>query len=164
MSSHERISIIEVMGRHCGDLALYTGIGGGAELIIVPEVPMSNDEIVEKVKEFCSSGKRSGIIVLAEGAGSAPEIEKLIKAQNFGLDVKSSVLSHLQRGGSPSNQDRYLGTTMGVYAVNLLKEGIGNRIVGLKDNKIFDIDIVEGLSIPRKFNKELYEMAQIVSK
>ena len=134
MSSHERISIVEVMGRHCGDLALYAGIGGGAEVIIVPEVPMTNDEIVEKVKEFCSSGKRSGIIVLAEGAGSAPEIEKLIKAQNFGLDVKSSVLSHLQRGGSPTNQDRYLGTTMGVYAVNLLKEGIGNRIVGLKDS------------------------------
>lgn len=163
MSSHERISIIEVMGRHCGDLALYSGIGGGAEIIIVPEVPMTNDEIIAKVKEYRESGKRSGIIVLAEGAGSAPELEKMIKAQNLDLDIKSSVLSHLQRGGSPTNQDRYLGTTMGVYAVNLLKEGIGNRIVGVKENKIFDIDIVEGLAIPRKFNKELYELAQIVA-
>ena len=92
-----------------------------------------------------------------------PELEKMIKAEKLDLDIKSSVLGHLQRGGSPTSQDRYLGTSMGVYAVNLLKQGIGNRIVGLKDNKIFDIDIVEGLAIPRKFNKELYEMAQIVA-
>ena len=78
MSSHERISIVEVMGRHCGDLALYAGIGGGAEVIIVPEMKLSNDDIVNKLLEFRASGKRSGIVVLAEGAGHADELTKML--------------------------------------------------------------------------------------
>ncbi len=162
MSSHNRISIVEVMGRHCGDLALFVGVGGGAEIILVPEVPMTNDEILEAVGEFCKSGKRSGIIILAEGAGNAADLEKLI-AQNTDLDVRASVLGHMQRGGSPTNFDRFLGTSCGAYAVNLLKEGIGNRIVGIQGNEIFDVDIIEGLSVPRKFNKKLYETAKIVA-
>lgn len=163
MSSHNRMSIVEVMGRHCGDIALYTGMGGGAEIILVPEVPMSKEEILASVKEFCASGKRSGIIVLAEGAGSATELEKFI-ADNTDLDVRSSILAHMQRGGSPSNFDRYLGTAMGAYAVNLLKNGIGNRIIGVKNNEIFDMDIIEGIAMPRVFNKKLYDIAKVVSR
>lgn len=164
MSSHERISIVEVMGRHCGDLALYAGIGGGAEVIIVPEIPMSNEEVVGKLAEYRASGKRSGIVVLAEGAGHASDFEKLLSENFPDLDIKSSVLGHLQRGGSPTAQDRYLGTAMGAYAVNLLKNGTGNRIVGIKNNKIYDIDIIEGISMKREFNKELYDLAGVVAR
>lgn len=163
MSSHERISIIEVMGRHCGDLALYAGIGGGAEVIIVPEVKLTNEDIVNKLLEFRASGKRSGIVVLAEGAGHADELTKML-VEKTNLEIRSSVLGHIQRGGSPSNQDRYLGTSFGAHAVQLLKKGIGNRIVGIRNNEIYDIDIIEGLAIPRKFNKDLYDLAQVVAR
>lgn len=163
MSSHERVSIVEVMGRNCGDLALYAGIGGGAELIIVPEMHLTDDQIVEKLQEFASSGKRSGIIVLAEGAGKADELIAKVKGK-VNLTLRGSVLGHIQRGGSPSNQDRYLGTCFGAHAVKLLKNGIGNRVVGIKNNKIYDMDIVEALALPRKFNTELYELADIVSR
>lgn len=163
MSSHERISIIEVMGRNCGDLALYAGIGGGAEVIIVPEMKQTADEIVEKLVEFRNSGKRSGIVVLAEGAGHADELTKML-TEKTDLHIRASVLGHLQRGGSPSNQDRYLGTSFGAHAVKLLKQGIGNRIVGIRENKIYDIDIVEGLALPRKFDTELYNLAAVMAK
>ncbi len=163
MSSHERISIIEVMGRHCGDIALYAGIGGGAEVIIVPEVKLTNEEIVDKLQEFRRSGKRSGIVILAEGAGNADELSKMLK-EKTNLDIKASVLGHIQRGGSPTHQDRYLGTCFGARAVELLNAGIGNRIVGIKDNEIFDMDIIEGLSLPRKFRKDLYDLAAVVAR
>lgn len=163
MSSHERISVIEVMGRHCGDIALYTGIGGGAEIIILPEVPMSHEELLQRLNDFEHSGKRSGIIVLAEGAGTASGLIESVKGKTD-LDLKATVLGHIQRGGSPTNQDRYLGTCFGAHAAKLLEKGIGNRIVGIHDNKIFDVDIVEGLAMPRKFNKELYELSYVVAK
>ncbi|MBR7140572.1 MAG: 6-phosphofructokinase [Clostridia bacterium] len=163
MSSHERISIIEVMGRHCGDLALYAGIGGGAEVIIVPEMKLTNEEIVQKLMDFRASGKRSGIVVLAEGAGKADDLAKML-TEKTNLDIRASVLGHIQRGGSPTHQDRYLGTCFGARAVQLLEKGIGNRIIGIKDNEVFDIDIHEGLSIPRKFRTDLYELAGIVAR
>ncbi len=161
MSSHNRVSIVEVMGRNCGDIALYAGLGGGAEIILVPEVPYTRQEILDYLGDFRKSGKRSGIIVVAEGAGHAGELEEFIK-KNTDLDVKSIILGHVQRGGSPSNFDRYLGTAMGAYAVGLLAKNIGNRIVGIKNNEIFDMDIIEGISIPRKFNKKLYDVAKTV--
>ena len=163
MSSHERISIVEVMGRNCGDLALYAGIGGGAEIIIVPEMKMTTDDIVSKLQEFRASGKRSGIVVLAEGAGHADDLMKVL-TEKTDLHIRSTVLGHIQRGGSPSNQDRYLGTCFGVHAVKLLADGIGNRIVGIKDNKVYDVDIIEGLAMKRKFNTALYEMASVVAR
>jgi 6-phosphofructokinase 1 len=115
------------------------------------------------MKDYEKSGKRSGIIVLAEGAGSAGEIEKFLNA-NTNLEVRASVLGHIQRGGSPTNFDRYLGTTLGAKAVELLKNGVGNRIVGIKDGQIFDMDIIEGVSVPRTINKKLYEIAKVVAK
>lgn len=163
MSSHERVSVIEVMGRNCGDLALYAGIGGGAELIVVPEMKLTDEQIIEKLQEYASSGKRSGIVVLAEGAGHVDDLIKKVEGK-VNVELRGSVLGHIQRGGSPSNQDRYLGTCFGAHAVQLLEKGIGNRVVGIKDNKIYDMDIVEALSLPRKFNKDLYELANIVSK
>ncbi len=163
MSSHERVSIIEVMGRNCGDLALYTGLCGGAEVIIVPERKMTIDEIVETLGGGMEHGKTSGIIVLAEGAGQADELKAQLSARTE-MVVKSTRLGHVQRGGSPSCRDRYLGTCFGVHAVKLLKQGIGNRIVGIKNHKFYDMDIVEGVAMKKSFDTELYNTALIVGK
>ncbi len=163
MSSHERVSIVEVMGRNCGDLALYTGLCGGAEVIIVPEHPLTVDEIVEILGGGKNAGKTSGIIVLAEGAGQADELKEQLK-QRTDMTVKSTRLGHVQRGGSPSCRDRYLGTCFGVHAVKLLKQGIGNRIVGIKNHKFYDMDIIEGIAMKKDFDIELYNTAMIVGK
>lgn len=163
MSSHERVSIIEVMGRNCGDLALYTGLCGGAEVIIVPERKMTTDDIINTLGCGVANGKTSGIIVLAEGAGHADDLKAEI-SEKTGLVVKSTRLGHVQRGGSPSCRDRYLGTCFGVHAVKLLKQGIGNRIVGIKNHKFYDMDIVEGCAMKKEFDTELYNTALIVGK
>lgn len=163
MTSHERVSIIEVMGRKCGDIALYAGLGGGAEVIVVPEHPLDIETICERLTQSKARGKLSGIVVLAEGAGHANELADEIEKRT-GFSIRSSVLGHLQRGGSPSMKDRYLGTSMGVYAVKLLEKGIGNRIVGIHKNKIFDMDIVEGCAMKKQFDYELYNMAAIVAR
>ena len=162
MSSHERVSIIEVMGRNCGDLALYCGLCGGAEVIVVPEHKIKIDEIVKILCRNGENNKTSGIVVLAEGAGKASDLRNEL-AKRTPLAVKSTVLGYQQRGGSPSCRDRFLGTSFGVHAVKLLLKGIGNRIVGIKDNKIYDMDIVEGCAMKKKFDLDLYETAQIVS-
>ena len=163
MSSHERVSIIEVMGRNCGDLALYTGLCGGAEVIIVPEHKLTIDEIVETLGGGMEHGKTSGIIVLAEGAGHADDLKAELSARTS-MVVKSTRLGHVQRGGSPSCRDRYLGTCFGVHAVKLLKQGIGNRIVGIKNHKFYDMDIIEGWAMKKTFDMELYNTALIVGK
>lgn len=163
MSSHERVSIVEVMGRHCGDLALYAGLGGGAEVIIVPEHKIDIDRIVERLRASKERGKLSGIVVLAEGAGKADDVAEQIKARS-NLSIRTTVLGHLQRGGAPSMKDRYLGTCWGVHAVKLLEKGIGNRIVGIRNNQIYDMDIVEGYAMKKKFDLDLYNMAGIVAR
>jgi 6-phosphofructokinase 1 len=162
MTSHERVSIVEVMGRHCGDIALYAGIAGGAEMILIPEKKFTINGICQKLVNSYDSGKKSGIIVLAEGAGHAEDLAReLSERTNF--VVKATVLGHIQRGGGPSMVDRILGTRYGVHAVELLKEDIGNRVVGIKNNKIIDMDIVKAVSMKRKFDQNLYNIAQIVS-
>ncbi|MCM1368106.1 MAG: 6-phosphofructokinase [Roseburia sp.] len=163
MSSHERVSIVEVMGRNCGDLALYSGLCGGAEVIIVPEHPLSVDEIIDILGGGMAHGKTSGIVVLAEGAGHADELKAELNKRTD-MVVKSTRLGHVQRGGSPSCRDRYLGTCFGVRAVELLKQGIGNRIVGIKNHKFYDMDIVEGCAMKKEFDMELYNKAMIVGR
>lgn len=163
MSSHERVSIVEVMGRNCGDLALYCGLCGGAEVIVVPEQPLSIDEIVKTLTGGQQHGKTSGIIVLAEGAGHADDLKAELTARTD-LTIKSTRLGHIQRGGSPSCRDRYLGTCFGIRAVELLSQGIGNRLVGIRGSEFYDIDIIEGCAMRNKFDVELYKKAQIVSR
>lgn len=163
MTSHDRVSIIEVMGRNCGDLALYAGLGGGAEVIIVPEQKLGIEAVCERLQASKQRGKHSGIVVVAEGAGSASDWAQRI-GERTGLSIRSTVLGHLQRGGSPSMKDRYLGTSMGVYAVQLLEKGIGNRVVGIRDNKLYDEDIVTACSMKKKFDTHLYDMAAIVAR
>lgn len=162
MTSHDRVSVIEVMGRHCGDIALYAGICGGAEVILVPEMPLDIDSISDRLKQGMARGKTSDIIVLAEGVGSAQEISGMI-AEKTGLSLRTTVLGHIQRGGTPTMADRILAAKFGVRAVELLKKGKGNRVVGIRDNKIIDLDIVEGLSMKREFDKYLYNIASVLS-
>ncbi|MDF2592445.1 MAG: pfkA [Clostridia bacterium] len=161
-TSHERVSIIEVMGRHCGDIALHAGIAGGAESIIVPEVEFSVDEICRKLLQGKSRGKLHSIIILAEGAGDGIDLEKQI-ASKVDMEVRTTILGYIQRGGNASAVDRLLASRMGAKAVELLKEGKSGKVVGIKENRIFDMDIHEALAMKRVFHKDLLQLSDILS-
>ena len=162
MTSHERISVVEVMGRHCGDIALYSGIASGAEIIVVPEMPFDMNDIVERINRSRASGKHSNIIIIAEGVMGADKFAKQLQ-ELTSYDVRPTCIGHVQRGGSPSMADRMLAAQFGNKAVRLLKDGIGNRVVGIRDNKIIDMDIIEAVSMKKTFNYELYETLQMIS-
>ena len=158
MTSHDRVCLVKVMGRHCGDIALYSGICGGAEYILVPEVPYDIQKIAEGIKENKLHGKTASVIVLAEGAGNENEIKTVVSVIS-GSDVKITTLGHIQRGGSPTMADRMLASKFGVKAIDLLIEGKTNKVVGVHGQKVFDMDITEALSKKKKIDKELYDMA-----
>ena len=162
MTSHERISVVEVMGRHCGDIALYSGIASGAEIIVVPEIKFDMDEIVSRINRSRASGKHSNIIVVAEGVMSAEQFAKQLQEMTT-YSVRPTCIGHVQRGGSPSMADRMLAAQFGNKAVRLLNDGIGNRAVGIRENKIIDMDIIEAVSMKKTFNYELYETLQMIS-
>ena len=162
-NSHERVSIIEVMGRHCGDIALYSGLAGGAEAILVPEKGFDKDELCRTIMEGKRNGKTHNLILLAEGIGGAFELAKEVQ-EVTGIETRATVLGHIQRGGSPSAFDRILASRMGARAVDVLLEGKTSRVIGIRDNKIIDDDIDEALAMERKFDEELYEVAQVLSK
>jgi 6-phosphofructokinase 1 len=162
VSSHERTNIVEVMGRRAGDIAVYTGLAGGAEGIMIPEMPIDIDKLCRRIIEGRNRGKSSSIIILAEGAGKALELEKIIE-EKTGMETRATVLGYIQRGGSPTAADIILASRMGNYAVELLEKDIGNRVVSIRNNKIVDDDINEALAMENKFNKELYELAQVLS-
>ena len=162
MASHDRVSIIEVMGRHCGDVALYAGIAGGAEVIIVPEVPVDLNAITQRLKDSYSRGKTSEIIVLAEGAGKAEDLKAKI-SEKVDIPLRTTVIGHIQRGGAPTMADRVLAAKFGVHAVDLLKKGKTNRAVGIRNNVVIDDDIVEALSKNSRFDHSLYNIANVLS-
>ncbi len=162
MNSHERISVVEVMGRHCGDIALYTGIASGAEIIVVPEIAYDIEDIVMRINRSRANGKHSNIIVVAEGVMGADAFAKKLQEVTT-YSVRATNIGHIQRGGSPSMADRMLAAQFGNKAVRLLKDGIGNRVVGIHKNEIIDMDIIEAVSMKKKFNYELYETLQMIS-
>lgn len=162
MTSHERVSVVEVMGRRCGDIALYSGIASGAEIIVVPEIEFDLNEIVSRINRSRASGKHSNIIVVAEGVMSAEQFAKKLQGVTS-YSVRPTCIGHVQRGGSPTMADRMLAAQFGNKAVRLLNEGIGNRVVGIRDNKIIDMDIIEAVSMKKTFNYELYETLQMIS-
>ncbi|MZQ74655.1 MAG: 6-phosphofructokinase [Peptoclostridium sp.] len=161
-SSHERISIIEVMGRNCGDIALYAGLAGGAEEVVIPEKGQDMEKIFRELLESKNRGKKQSIIILSEGIGKAHELEQQIKEKTR-MDSRSTVLGHIQRGGSPSAFDRILATKMGASAVELLVQGKTARVIGIKNNRIFDMDVDEALSIEKTFDSETYELIDILA-
>ncbi len=158
MSSHERSSVVEVMGRHCGDIALYAGVASGAETILVPEVPHDLDVVARRMKDNFDHGKRHSIIIVAEGVGSGEEISKAISDRN-GIESRVTVLGHVQRGGAPTHNDRILASRLGDYAVRRLVEGDSGKSVGIYKNELVatDFDLVIGTKKP--FKTDLYEMA-----
>ena len=160
--SHERCSVIEVMGRNAGHLALQCGIAVGATAILVPEIDMSIDDVIAKIRKVQATGKKHFIVVVAEGVGGVDEIAKKIQAET-GIDSRASVLGHVQRGGNPTLRDRVVATQMGYYAVKLLEKGIGNRVVALKNNDIVDYDIYEALNMKKPFDEDMYNIANITS-
>ncbi|MBW9155576.1 6-phosphofructokinase [Clostridium tagluense] len=161
-SSHERISVVEVMGRNCGDIALYAGIGGGAEKVIIPEKGYEIDDLCKTIFEGKLRGKMHNLIILAEGVGGANELAKEIE-EITGIESRATILGHIQRGGSPSGFDRMLSSRMGVAAVEVLMEGKSGRVIGMRDGKIIDEDINTALEMPRKLDEELYEISKILS-
>jgi len=161
-SSHERTNIIEVMGRDCGDLALYSGLAGGAEVVIIPEAKITTDEICETILRGKARGKKHSIIILAEGAGNAFDLRDQI-FEKIGLEVRCTVLGYIQRGGTPTAYDRLLGSKMGAMAVELLLSRKNGLAVGVKGKKIFSQDINEALKMKKKFDEEAYNLAKILS-
>ncbi|BDR68230.1 ATP-dependent 6-phosphofructokinase [Clostridium tetani] len=161
-TSHGRASVVEVMGRNCGDIALYAGLAGGAESIIVPELGFDVDKLCKTILEGKKNGKMHNLIIVAEGAGKANDIAKTIERVT-GVGTRATVLGHIQRGGSPTANDRILASRMGNRAVELLLEEKSSRVVGINDNKIVDMDIHEALSIEGKFDEKLYEIAKALS-
>lgn len=161
--SHERCSVVEVMGRHAGWLALESGIAVGATAILVPEVQFNIDrDVIAKINETQRSGKKHFIIVVAEGVGSVEEISKYVEDKT-GIESRATILGHVQRGGSPTVRDREMASSMGYYAVKLLSEGASNRVVCYRNGKIIDVDIFEALNMHKPFDIEKYEMANTIS-
>ena len=163
MTSHDRVCIIEVMGRKCGDIALYAGLGGGAEIILVPEEPFDLNAVVKSIKLNQRIGKTSDIIVLAEGVCKAEELKARLKENGVTGSIKTTTLGYIQRGGTPSNQDRTLAAEFALTAVDLLLETTGGRVVGIRNNAIVDEDIGEALAMERRFNDDLYKKSRILS-
>lgn len=163
MSSHDRVSIIEVMGRRCGDIALYAGIAGGAEVVLVPECKADIEDVVCKLNSSRSSGKQSGIIVLAEGAYDLTKLKTELENASSGLILRTTTLGHIQRGGTPSMMDRVLASKFAVRAVELLKRNIGGRVVGIRQNEVIDEEINLALEMKSKFDYELHNLIKILS-
>ncbi len=161
--SHDRCSVVEVMGRRCGDIALQTGIACGATAILVPEKPVDIDKmVVQKILDTKATGKRHFIVVVAEGVGHTEDIAKYIE-EKTGIESRATILGHVQRGGSPTLRDRVVASAMGHHAVELLSNGIGDRVVALQGGNIVDLDITEALNMNRVFDEELYNIAMDVS-
>ena len=160
--SHERCAVVEVMGRGAGHIALNTGIAVGAIAALVPEVPYDFNELVAKIKRGRETGKEQFIIIVAEGVGGTEELAKRIQ-ESTGIESRATILGHVQRGGSPTVRDRVMASEMGYYAVELLEKGIGNRVVGVKDGKVYDVDIQEALSMKKPFDERLYKIANNIS-
>jgi len=159
MTSHERASVVEVMGRHCGDIALYAGVASGAEAILVPEVPFDVKEIALQMKNNFERGKRHAIIVVAEGVGKADEIARQIQ-EHGGIEPRVTVLGHIQRGGSPTHNDRILASRLGDSAVQKLLEGASGVALGVVDGQLTVTDFETVCNTKKPFNMELYELAR----
>ena len=157
--SHARCSVVEVMGRHAGHLALETGLGCGAIAVLVPELKQNPDDVIEKIKTVRATGKEHFIVVVAEGVGGSVELAKRIEAET-GIETRATIIGHTQRGGAPTIKDRVMATKMADYAVDLLANGIGNRVVTCNNNIIGDKDIFEALQMTKDLDMALFDMAE----
>lgn len=157
MQSHERCSVVEVMGRNAGHLALYVGLAVGATAVLMPEVPVDFErDVAEKIRNARLNGKTHFMIVVAEGAGSGIEIGKQIE-ESLAISPRVTILGHIQRGGTPSGRDRVMATRMGYQAVETLAAGSSNRVICSRNGSMIDVDIETGLSMKRGLNEQQLE-------
>lgn len=161
-SSHDRCSVVEVMGRNAGYLAINVAVAAGAEVCLIPEKKFDLSDIMDKIKETTAKGKTHFIVVVAEGVGGVDFIAKNVEKQT-GIEARSSTLGYIQRGGCPTVKDRVVASKMGLKAIDLLLEGVANRVVVYKDTKIVDFDITEALSMKKDFDNNLVELAEILT-
>ena len=160
--SHDRCSVVEVMGRGAGHIAVNTGIACGATDIITKEVPYDIDSIAKTMLEKKAKGKKNFVVIVAEGVGHSQEIATMIQEKTH-IETRATILGHVQRGGNPTLRDRVEATRMGYYAVELLEQGIGNRVVGVKDNKLVDYDIQEALQMTKPYDEKLHHIAEQIA-
>lgn len=162
-TSHERISLVEVMGREAGCIALMSGLAGGAESILIPEKEGSIQEVCDRIIEGRNRGKLYSIIIVAEGAGNSMEIGKRIM-EYTGLETRVTILGHIQRGGSPTALDRIIATRMGAGAVELLKDGVSGKAIGIQGQKIVAVDFTQAIAKMVRIDRELYDLALMLAK
>ena len=160
--SHDRCSVVEVMGRGAGHIAVNTGIACGATDIITKEVPYDIDKIAKVMLEKKSKGKQHFVVIVAEGIGHSQEIATMLQEKTH-IETRATILGHVQRGGNPTLRDRVEATRMGYYAVELLEQGIGNRVVGIKDSKLVDYDIQEALQMSKPYDEKLHHIAEQIA-
>lgn len=162
MHSHDRVCLLEVMGRQCGDIALYAGVAGGVEYVLVPEINYDLDQISANVKKSYLRGKTSNMIILAEGAGNRDEIAAYVQEKS-GIPVKVINFGYIQRGGSPNMMDRVLAARFGYKAVELLRENSDSMAIGIRNNKLVTVPFAEIGQHTKKFDEELYNIAHVLS-
>lgn len=167
-ASHDRCSVIEVMGRRAGYLALNAGIAVGATAILIPEIEFDlKRDVFDRIRRTQKTGKKHFLVIVAEGvtADGNITVDELAKAieEETGVESRAMVLAHVQRGGSPTVRDRVVASQMGYRAVELLMDGIGNRVVAMQKDQIVDYDIFEALNMKKHIDMNLYKMANIIS-
>lgn len=161
-NSHERCSVVEVMGRSAGYIALWCGIANGAEEILLPErFDNDYDKLIEEIKKNREAGMTHQVVVNAEGVGHSYELAQRIE-EATGIETRATILGHLQRGGSPTARDRVYASIMGAYAVDIIDQGKKNRLVGYKDGKVYDVDIEEAFQMEKSLDEYQYEVAGIL--
>lgn len=163
--SHDRCSVVEVMGRTAGYLALNAGIAVGATTILIPEIGFNVDhDVIDRIKRTQATGKSHFLIMVAEGVKgtNVTDLSNFIE-EKTGIESRALVLGHVQRGGSPTVRDRVVASEMGNYAVKLLMQGIGNRVVAVQKEKVLDYDIFEALQMKKSIDLRMYEMAHEIS-
>lgn len=162
-SAHERTTIIEVMGRHCGDLAMHAGLAGGADVILVPEVKSDIKEVCRKVLRGQSSGKCHSLIVMAEGVDMNPEELAKTLEEMTGREARAVVPGYIQRGGSPTQRDRLLATLTADKAVELLYGDSDSKAIGMRGDEVVVTDLETALNLPNEFNKKLYDLTDLLA-
>lgn len=161
--SHERCSVLEVMGRKAGWIAINCGIAGGAEAVVLPENPFDIDQdIIKPIIDGRNRGKKHYLVIVAEGVGGAVEIAKYIE-EKTDIVTRATILGHIQRGGSPTLMDRVMGSRMGAFAVETLRAGRANRIISVQNGKIVDLDITEALNMKKSMDMELVDLSRILA-
>ncbi|MDN7245972.1 6-phosphofructokinase [Planococcus shenhongbingii] len=161
-TSHERTFIIEVMGRDAGDLALWAGLAGGAETILIPEDTFDLDDMIDRLEKGRKRGKKHSIIIVAEGVMNGNELAALIE-ERAKIETRVSVLGHIQRGGSPTARDRVLGSLFGARAVEVLLEGLGGRAIGMRNHQVVDYDMTKAFTEKHDTDMSLYTLSKELS-